>query len=49
MFVLGGIAGSLFGGHIAARLARQKRTLSIVFAVIVASVGIYIVVRGLFG
>jgi uncharacterized membrane protein YfcA len=49
MFVLGGIAGSLLGGQIAARLARQKRTLSIVFAVIVAGVGIYVVVRGLVG
>lgn len=49
MFVLGGIAGSLFGGRIAARLASQKRTLSIVFAVIVAGVGVYGVVRGLVG
>ncbi|ABE61804.1 protein of unknown function DUF81 [Nitrobacter hamburgensis X14] len=49
LFVLGGIAGSLFGGRIAARLASQKRTLSIVFAVIVASVGVYVVVRGLVG
>jgi len=49
MFVLGGIAGSLFGGRLAARLARQKRTLSIVFAVIVAGVGVYVVVRGLVG
>ena len=49
MFVLGGIAGSLFGGQLAARLAGQKRTLSIVFAAIVASVGVYVTVRGLLG
>ncbi|MDR6303399.1 hypothetical protein GGQ85_001082 [Nitrobacter vulgaris] len=49
MFVLGGIAGSFFGGRIAARLAKQKRALSIVFAVIVAGVGVYVVVRGFVG
>ena len=49
MFVLGGIAGSLFGGRLAARLAGQKRTLSIIFAAIVAGVGVYVTVRGLVG
>jgi uncharacterized membrane protein YfcA len=49
MFVLGGIAGSLFGGRLAAHLAGQKRTLSLVFAAIVAGVGVYVTVRGLVG
>lgn len=48
-FVLGGIAGSLFGGRCAARLAGQRKTLSIVFAAIVAGVGVYITARGLIG
>jgi uncharacterized protein len=49
MFVLGGIAGSLFSGRLAARLAGQKRTLSIVFAAILAGFGVYVTVRGLVG
>lgn len=49
MFVAGGILGSLFGGRIATRLAGQKRTLSILFAIIVASVGVYVVVRSFVG
>lgn len=49
MFVCGGTAGSLLGGRIAARLAEQKRTLSIVFAAIVAGVGVYVVIRGVVG
>ena len=49
MFVLGGIGGSLFGGRLAGRLAGQKRTLTIVFATIVASVGVYVTARGLLG
>ena len=49
MFVSGGIAGSFFGGRIAVRLAKQKRALSVVFAVTVAGVGVYVVVRSLVG
>ena len=47
MFVGGGIVGSLFGGRLAARLAQRKQMLSRVFAGIVASAGVYVVVRGL--
>jgi len=49
VFVAGGVIGSLFGGGVAMRLAKQKQTLSRVFAGIVASVGIYVVLRGLTG
>jgi len=49
MFVIGGVIGSLFGGGVAGRLAKQKQTLSRVFASIVAIVGIYVVWRGLTG
>lgn len=47
VFVAGGAVGSLFGGRIAAKLAQDKRTLARVFAGIVASTGMYIVLRGL--
>lgn len=46
LFVIGGVIGSLFGGRLATRLAPQKQTLSRVFAAIVASVGVYVVWRG---
>ena len=48
MFVIGGLAGSFFGGQLSTRLAPQKKLLSQVFAGIVAIVGIYVVARGLF-
>jgi len=43
----GGIVGGLAGGQLATALATQKRALSIVFAVVVATVGVYVVVRGI--
>ena len=46
LFVGGGIVGGLAGGQLATALAADKRALSIVFAVVVASVGVYVVVRG---
>jgi uncharacterized protein len=46
MFVVGGMIGSLFGGRISVKLAQRKQALSRVFATIVASVGLYVVVRG---
>jgi uncharacterized membrane protein YfcA len=49
LFVAGGIIGSLFGGRSAGRLAQQKQILSRVFSGIVASVGIYIIARGILG
>jgi hypothetical protein len=47
LFVGGGVAGGLAGGRLATALAAKKRALSIVFAVVVAAVGVYVVVRGI--
>jgi len=47
LFVGGGIAGGLVGGRLATRLANQQRALSMVFAVVVAAVGVYVIVRGM--
>jgi uncharacterized membrane protein YfcA len=47
LFVGGGIVGGLAGGRLATALAAEKRALSIVFAVVVATVGVYVVVRGI--
>jgi uncharacterized membrane protein YfcA len=46
LFVGGGTAGGLVGGQLATALAKKKRALSLMFAVVVASVGV-VVVRGL--
>jgi len=47
LFVGGGIAGGIAGGQLATTLAAKKRALSLVFAVVVAGVGVYVVVRGI--
>jgi uncharacterized protein len=47
LFVAGGIVGALSGGQLAAALATKKRALSLVFAAVVATVGVYVVVRGM--
>ncbi|MEZ5850318.1 MAG: sulfite exporter TauE/SafE family protein [Hyphomicrobiaceae bacterium] len=49
LFVLGGILGSIFGSRLATHLSRQRQMLSLVFAGIVATVGVYVVIRGLMG
>jgi uncharacterized protein len=46
LFVGGGVAGGLLGGQLATVLAARKQALSLVFGVVIASVGIYVVVRG---
>jgi uncharacterized protein len=46
VFVMGGIAGGIFGGRLAKRLSAGKHTLRLVFAAIVALVGAYVTVRG---
>jgi uncharacterized membrane protein YfcA len=46
-FVGGGIVGGLAGGRLATALAAEKRALSIVFAVVIATVGVYVVARGM--
>jgi uncharacterized membrane protein YfcA len=49
LFVLGGVLGSVFGSRAAGHLATRKRLLSQVFAGIVATVGVYVIARGLLG
>lgn len=49
MFVAGGILGSIAGGRLAQQLSTRKAALTQVFAGIVASAGLYIVVRGAVG
>jgi uncharacterized membrane protein YfcA len=46
LFVGGGIVGGLAGGRLATALATGKHALSTVFAAVVATVGVYVVVRG---
>jgi len=47
LFVGGGIAGGLAGGRLATTLAPRKQALSLVFGVVIATVGVYVVVRGI--
>lgn len=46
LFVLGGAVGGLAGMKLAARLATQRRLLTIVFSGVIAIVGCYVVTRG---
>jgi uncharacterized membrane protein YfcA len=46
VFVGGSLAGGLAGSRLATRLAKRKRALSLVFAGVVAAVGVYVIVRG---
>jgi uncharacterized membrane protein YfcA len=46
LFVTGSIAGGLAGSRLATRLAASKRALSLLFAAVVAAVGVYVTVRG---
>jgi uncharacterized membrane protein YfcA len=45
LFIAGGLVGGLIGAGLAKKLSEQKAILSRVFAVVVAIVGVYIVVR----
>ncbi|MDX2159571.1 MAG: sulfite exporter TauE/SafE family protein [Hyphomicrobiaceae bacterium] len=49
LFVVGGILGSIAGGRLAQHLSSRKAALTQVFAVIVASAGLYVVWRGIAG
>ncbi len=49
LFVVGGVAGSMFGSRAAGHLATRKRRLTEVFAGLVATVGLYVIARGLLG
>jgi len=46
LFVGGSIVGGLVGGRLATVLAASKRALSLVFAIVVAAVGAYVILRG---
>jgi uncharacterized membrane protein YfcA len=47
LFVLGGAGGGFLGIALARRLAARKRALTLVFSGVVASVGFYVVWKGL--
>jgi uncharacterized protein len=47
LFVGGSIAGGLAGGRLAAMLAVKKRALTLIFAVVVAAMGVYVIARGI--
>ena len=48
LFILGGLLGGIFGTSLAQKLSSHKRLFTRVFASIVAVVGIYIVIRGIY-
>ena len=47
VFIVGGIAGGLAGARAAKRLSAGKETLRLIFAAVVAVVGVYVVTRGI--
>jgi len=47
LFVGGGMVGGLAGARLATALAARRQALSLVFAVVIAAVGIYVIVRGI--
>jgi uncharacterized protein len=47
LFVGGSVAGGLAGSRLAVKLAVKKRALSLLFAAVVAAVGVYVAVRGI--
>ncbi|MHB8886678.1 MAG: sulfite exporter TauE/SafE family protein [Methylovirgula sp.] len=47
LFLVGGIVGGLVGGVLATKLSKEHRALSLIFAVVVAAVGFYVVYRGI--
>jgi uncharacterized protein len=47
LFIGGGFIGGLLGSRLATLLAARRQALSLVFAVVVAAVGVYVVVRGI--
>lgn len=49
LFAAGALAGSTFGARAARRLAGRKGALNVVLAVVIVSVGLYILVRSLAG
>ncbi|MFV0296932.1 MAG: sulfite exporter TauE/SafE family protein [Hyphomicrobiaceae bacterium] len=49
LFVVGGIAGSFAGGRLAQRLSQHRTALKQIFAGVVASAGLYVVIRSFTG
>jgi uncharacterized membrane protein YfcA len=47
VFIVGGITGGLAGARAAKRLSAGKETLRLIFAAVVAVVGVYVVTRGI--
>jgi uncharacterized membrane protein YfcA len=47
LFLAGGVVGGLIGGRLAVRLSKEKQALSLIFAGVVATVGFYVVYRGI--
>jgi uncharacterized membrane protein YfcA len=47
LLVSGGIVGGLAGSRLATMLAARKRALSLLFAAVVAAVGVYVIARGI--
>ncbi len=47
LFIGGGIVGGLFGSRAASRLSGKKDQLRLIFAVVVAAVGVYVTARGI--
>lgn len=47
LFIAGGVIGGFIGIRIAGRLAGNRRTLTVIFSIVVALVGAYVVIRGL--
>jgi len=46
LLLAGGVAGGMVGGRLAGKLAARKQMLTKIFAVLVASVGVYVIYRG---
>ena len=47
LFLAGGVVGGVVGGRLAVRLSKKKQALSLIFAAVVATVGCYVVYRGI--
>jgi uncharacterized protein len=47
LFIVGGIAGGFAGIRLAGKLAGNRRQLTLVFSTIVATVGVYVVIKGI--
>jgi uncharacterized protein len=47
LVIAGGVAGSLVGTKVNAKLSGHRRALAVMFATVVISVGVYIIVQGL--